>query len=57
MLISMKCLLDLVFHDLFPVVGCLLQAYQLFLIAHQQFWFLQVRKALRVGVISKYLGM
>ena len=32
----MKCLLDLVFQDLFFVVGCLLQAYQLFLIAHQQ---------------------
>ena len=94
MLILMKCLLDLVFHDIFPVVGCLLQAYQLFLIVHQQvsgfnlaskisisiflsdsqnpswvssfflfvvfgfvgccffkqFWFLQVRKALRVGL-------
>ena len=32
----MECLLDLVVLDLFLVVDRLLQAYQLFLIAHQQ---------------------
>ena len=32
----MECVLDLVVLDLFLVVDCLLQAYQLFLIAHQQ---------------------
>ena len=36
MLILMECLLDLVVLDLFLVVDRLLQAYQLFLIAHQQ---------------------
>ena len=36
MLILMECLLDLVVLDLFLIVDRLLQAYQLFLIAHQQ---------------------
>ena len=34
--ILMECALNLVVLDLFPVVGCLLQAYQLFLTAYQQ---------------------
>ena len=33
----MECILELIVLDLFLVVYCLLQAYQLFLIAHQQF--------------------
>ena len=36
MLILMECVLDLVVLDLFLLVGCLLQDYQLFLITHQQ---------------------
>ena len=36
MLILMECVLDHVVLDLFHVVDRLLQAYQLFLIAHQQ---------------------
>ena len=36
MLILIECVFDLVILDLFLVVDCLLQAYQLFLIAHQQ---------------------
>ena len=32
----MECALDLVLLDLFLVINCLLQAYQLFLIAHQR---------------------
>ena len=36
MLLLMECVSDLVVFDLFLVVDRLLQAYQLFLIAHQQ---------------------
>ena len=36
MLILMECVLSLVFLDIFLVVDHLLQAYELFLIAHQE---------------------
>ena len=35
-LISMECVLDLVVLDLFLLIDCFLQAYQLFLIAYEQ---------------------
>ena len=36
MLILIECVLDFVVLDLFLVVGCPLQAYQFFVIAHKQ---------------------
>ena len=47
----MECVLDLVVLDLFLVVDCFLQAYQLFLIAHQEVSGLNLASKISLSVL------
>ena len=54
MLVLMEFILDLAVLDLFLVVDCLLQAYQLLLIAHQQVFGHNLASKISLSVLLSY---